>query len=409
MNNLQVSMRSDRVETLEIIPRYYGPRIGDTFVLPSSFMLAKVFNTPPTKLEMILSSYFKKKVSPDTVKKKILNGIEKKYKSLRLWEESNVVLNGYVGLKRMTASVKTRTGEPDTVKVVTQPMASPIGEKGGLGFIPSGSHCTCDEFSWTKAKNRIIICVHIAAAILQAYEEFPGKEDGRIKFDEEMRKKNKLIFNPYKFSDETIVQALIMYFDGKAKLYDIDKWLLDDKNNYEQAFINQLYNTPVNFEVIPEKNKTVKKSKDVENRIHAQKCVLEAIKEELKASKFNFKGYSIEFKTSQELTREWETIALDYQKDDEVVKIVCSEKFPSPILVYKILEKEEKVLFYKPVEIKHPYNCIGKWFDGVDDMRRVKCRSIVRLPDDPEVIPPINIPKTLKELYEKEKLSAHRI
>lgn len=281
--------------------------------------------------------------------------------------------------------------------------------------LPKGFYDTCQDFRWTEAKEGPVnisgACAHCAA--LQIYgEQNPALIRNFLNISKFDKKEFLLPFNfrqsqshdMHGLSTEEMdylsakdldlshlkIDVLVDHLFNKSTYFEIGKKLLRIPNIYHPVLLGAVFNGKVFYEVIIQEH--VKKDVDSEQLKDTKKMLGEMLKQ-MEIKGYKAQGYVLEFRDSQ-----WETVCINYEKGNKMVRILFNHRFP-PVFVYRTKNPNSIVEPFLIEPYTHPFMHLFELESRIDDRTKQITSFEVRVPTQ---FTKVRIPDSLRKNYKKE-------
>ncbi|MCX6819474.1 MAG: hypothetical protein NT129_05770 [Candidatus Aenigmarchaeota archaeon] len=306
-------------------------------------------------------------------------GIKKKHKTLKLWKGEEVVTVGNVGQSILTARVKSkRWGGRNNV--ASRWLVEINFDEYGTGY--SYIKCQSDEHFWDGVKGADVFCDHMGA-LLTCLKEVYNNQDaykGAIRVGEHVKEP----YLPFLINPMLEAELIVKRYVLGQNYYDIDKWLLDKKEIYDQSYLDKIETGKVLYDAVHSRlTKAAKPTDSINKGDILAPCKVASVMEKcIYKSGFRRVGLNaVEFKGT-----EWETLCANYEKGNKTLRLLMSEQLP-PLLVYRESNPADKTdIFYKP-NTEHPFSMLYQEQRTVDDRTRKATKTKILIPHSPRITP----------------------
>ncbi len=298
-------------------------------------------------------------------------------------------------------------------------------ERGGRGDIPThysvniinpfslpeGIYCSCEDLRWMDTKEGPVsidgVCTHAAAL-----QNYAAQNPGLVRnFLNISRLGNRKFFLPFHFRESQHhnlrrygiliedlehlsaqnldlshlkIDILVDHlFDGN-NYFDIGKKLLLIPHIYNPVLLDAIFAGKAFYEVIIQEN--VKRDIDL-HQLEETKRMLSEMLSQLTSQGYKIQGYALEFKDSP-----WETICMNYEKDNKIVRILFNEKFP-PVFIFRKKTSNDIRNPFLVERYNHPFSYLFARTVSIDDRTKEITSFEVRLPTQ------ITLPQSLRQEY----------
>lgn len=359
-------------------------------------------------------------LSPALLKFALLRKLFAEKGSYNLWK---------IGGDRAINSGSGNNKKPYTGKVILTGNAKAM-ERGGRGNIPTyysinitnpfglpeGFYCSCEDFRWTDAKEGPVnvqgACTHTAGLHTYIHEN-PTLVRNSLNVSEF---ESKEFFLPYNFRKSQIdkldrlhieeleylsaedldlshlkIDALVDHLFNRSNYFSIGKKLLLIPHIYNPQFLEGILNGKVFYEVVIQEN--VKRDVDP-NQLKDTKKMLGEMLKQLEIKDYKLQGYALEFRGSL-----WETVCMNYENGNNILRILFNEKFP-PVFVFRKMKPDSATEPFLLEKYNHPFSYLFERSEKIDDRTKKTTSFEVRLPTQ------IKLPDSLKVEY-KKSISEH--
>ncbi len=331
--------------TYGIIPRYIGITINDVLELdlksqtpkgkmklilpPSQFALAQIALRHPNQIRQLIDEHsimYTYEELEQAVKKQ--EGSYKLFREMGFNQDASTItakgLYGYIGTKNDARRLDQNGIRIPTYYQTTVYDINIVNKRIGKYFDVS---CGCQDFAYSSGLKGVsrqkIACRHIAIAMTELFmlsTDF-GKN---IEFAQAIQSGTPLM--PYNFFDypELVVRALEMKYMEKRKMFDIDRFLLSQKELVSDFFKQNYENFVITLEVVKQK----------ENHPEGVWTLQKAISNRLEKLGFEKDAIVLEYD---------EKARWHFQKDDWGISLVTKEEpwaNPSVILYHNNVTPE---------------------------------------------------------------------